>query len=183
MSILKACSSLVSAIKLKYDITNPDLDDSPKRMEKAWLEFLSGYNLEPAVILDKTFETDAAGIVVVSGIDFMSVCEHHLLPFTGTVAVGYMPSNNKVVGLSKIPRLVDCYAKRLQLQENLGNEIISAINTYLKPKGAGVIIKAQHYCTCFRGIKKPNAMMTTATLTGVFKEATVRQEFYEMLNL
>jgi GTP cyclohydrolase I len=183
LTILKACTSLVDAIKSKYELNSPDLIDSPARMEKAWTEFLSGYSQSPAVILNKTFKTDAAGIVVVSGIDFVSVCEHHLLPFIGTVSVGYMPKGNKVVGLSKIPRLVDCYSKRLQLQENLGNQIVSAINMHLNPLGAGCIIKAKHYCTNHRGVKKPNAVMTTATLTGIFKEATVRQEFYEMLKL
>jgi len=165
--------------------------ETPKRVSKMWDELLSGYDKDPQAILSKQFDVEGAeaddcggtanGIVVVKDIQFFSQCEHHLLPFYGKVSIAYLP-RDKVVGLSKMGRLVECYARRLQVQERLTRQIIDDIIKYLDPLGAMVVIEAEHMCMTMRGIQKPGSKTVTSRLYGTFKEsAAARAEVLEML--
>lgn len=169
---------------------NPGMDaaqarsmaDTPSRVIKSLLEQTEGYSQDPGQILERSFEQDFDEMIVVKDIDFTSLCEHHLLPFIGKATVGYVPTG-KVVGLSKIPRLVDCFAHRFQLQERMAVEIADAMETHLKPLGVGVIIEAKHQCMSCRGVKKPGASMVTSVLRGKFKaDPTVRAEFMKFVS-
>lgn len=163
------------------DPTRNGLKDTPARVVKAWAEMTDGYEQDPASILARTFDEHSDEMVLVTGIDFVSLCEHHILPFTGTAAVGYLPSSN-VVGLSKIPRLVHAYAHRLQVQERLTNQIATAITKHLQPHGCGVLITAHHSCMSCRGIRQANAQMTTSALHGSFRDdPQVRSEFLTLV--
>lgn len=157
-------------------------EQTPARVAKMWDELLKGYNDDPQAILSKQFdvqasaEKDTNGIVVVKDIEFYSQCEHHLVPFFGTVSIAYLPSQ-KVVGLSKFARLVECYARRLQVQERMTKQIIEAIMQYLEPKGAMVVVEAEHMCMTMRGIHKPGAKTITSRVTGIFESSQkARQE-------
>ncbi len=161
------------------DPTRGGLEETPKRVAKAWKEWCSGYDVDPASVL-KTFEDGAEGVdemVVVKDIPFYTHCEHHMAPFFGTATIAYLP-NKKIVGLSKLSRLLDIYAKRLQVQERLGCQIADAIMEHLGALGCGVVITARHLCMESRGIKKQGSETVTSALRGVFKEdAAVRAEF------
>lgn len=147
------------------------LADTPARMVRAMIEATKGYGEDPAAILARRFPADGYDeIVVVRGIDFASTCEHHLLPFVGKAAVAYLPGD-RIVGLSKLPRLVDCYARRLQVQERMTREIASAMVTHLSPRGVGVVIQARHLCCGVRGVRKPGAEMVTSAMLGRFRES------------
>jgi len=181
-------SDAVRAIRtlLKYigeDIEREGLKETPHRFLKAWDEMLYGYCQDPKDVI-KTFASMNDEMVVVTECSFTSLCEHHLLPFTGAACVGYLP-NGKVIGLSKIPRLVDIFAKRLQIQENLTALIADALfASELKPKGVGVVITATHMCMSCRGVKKQNAKMTTSALRGAFKDdPSTRAEFLSFLRV
>jgi len=141
--------------------------DTPMRYAKAMAELTQGYDVDIEHIMSRTFKEDYDEIVIVKDIGLVSLCEHHLLPFFGTCHVAYLP-NGKVLGLSKIVRLVRAYAQRLQIQERLTTEIADTIMQYLKPKGVGVIIEAQHMCMMIRGVKDMNATTTTSVMRGVF---------------
>lgn len=165
--------------------------ETPKRVSKMWDELLSGYDKDPQEILSKQFDVEGAeaddcggtanGIVVVKDIQFFSQCEHHLVPFFGTVSVAYLP-RDKVVGLSKFARLVECYSRRLQVQERLTKQLIDDIIKYLDPLGAMVVVEAEHMCMTMRGIQKPGTKTVTSRLYGTFKEsAAARAEVLEML--
>lgn len=164
---------------LKYIGEDPDregLVDTPKRVVKAFEEMTSGYAQNPKEILSKTFEQTYDEVIIVRGISFTSLCEHHLLPFTGTADVGYIPG--LVVGLSKIPRLVDCFARRLQMQERLSRQIAEAIQLHLNAQGVAVVIRGSHSCMGCRGVRKPEAEMVTSVMLGMFKDnASARSEF------
>lgn len=158
------------------------LAETPARVAKAWKEWCSGYDKNPADIL-KSFEDGAEGVdemVVVKNIPFYTHCEHHMAPFFGTATIGYLP-NKKIVGLSKLSRLLDIYAKRLQVQERLGCQIADAIMEHLGALGCGVVITARHLCMESRGICKQGSETSTSALRGLFKEdATVRAEFLQL---
>lgn len=163
------------------DPTRNGLQDTPKRVIKAITELTSGYAEDPATHLAVTFDDSCDQMVVVSGIRFVSMCEHHMLPFTGTASVGYLPDGN-VVGLSKLARVVDVYARRLQVQERMTEQIADAIETHLHPGGAGVVIRAHHSCMGLRGVRKPDAIMTTSSLRGIFKDdPRARAEFLDLV--
>ncbi len=171
---------------LKYIGENPDregLIDTPKRVIKSWSELYSGYSESPENILSTCFIDGACDeIVILKNIEFTSMCEHHILPFVGTVDIGYIP-NGKVVGLSKLARLVECFAKRLQIQEKMTSQISEAIKTNLNPKGVAVIVKAHHQCMSCRGIKKHQTMMITSSMIGIFRnDLNARQEFLSMVH-
>ena len=160
---------------------NPDregVQETPSRLVKAVTELCWGYDINPADYLDTTFPTNNVDQMIhVTGIEFVSVCEHHMLPFTGTAHVAYIP-NERVVGLSKIPRLVTAYAARLQIQENLTQQIADTLQDTLNPQGVGVTLTAHHNCMGIRGAKQPNAQMTTTALTGAFlHKPEVRSEY------
>lgn len=153
------------------------LADTPRRYVKALNELTSGYDADVAAILSTTFTEKCDEMVIVTGIQVESLCEHHVLPFTGTAVVGYIP-NGKVVGLSKLPRLVNAYARRLQVQERLTEQVADAMVTHLDPKGVGVVIRAHHACMGLRGVRQGRAMMTTSALKGAMREVPeARAEF------
>jgi GTP cyclohydrolase I len=165
---------------LGEDVKRDGLQDTPKRVVKAWLELTAGYELDPKKILGTTFDVEYDQMVMVKEIPFVSLCEHHVLPFTGTATVAYIP-RGRVVGLSKLARLVDAYGRRLQVQERMTKQIADAIQTHLDPAGVGVIIKGNHSCMALRGIQK-DATMVTSIVTGAFREEPeTRAEFLNLL--
>ena len=163
---------------LGEDPKREGLRETPARVVKAFVEMTTGYNEDPAKILSKEFGVaDYDEMIVVTGLAFWSLCEHHLLPFHGTATIGYIP-DKKVVGLSKLPRLVHCFARRLQIQEQLTSQIANAFQDNVKPKGCGVILEAGHLCMACRGVKTPG-MTKTSALRGVFKsQPETRAEFF-----
>lgn len=171
---------------LNYIGEDPNRDglvDTPARVLKALRELTSGYQQDPAVILDRTFDVAHDQLILVKDIGFHSLCEHHMLPFVGKAHVAYLPNAElgKVVGLSKIARLVEAFARRLQVQERLTNQIAHAIQEHLHPLGVGVIITAHHSCMGARGISKPEATMTTSCLLGVLRYSdAARNEFLDL---
>jgi len=158
------------------------LIDTPARMARAFAEFFSGYAQDPVEILQKTFE-EIEGydeMIVLRGVRFESHCEHHMAPIIGQAWVGYVP-DGRVVGISKLARVVDIYAKRLQIQEKLTAQIANTINDVLKPQGVAVVIKATHNCMTTRGIHKPGADLVTSRMLGCFRDNPLtRQEFLSM---
>ena len=165
------------------DSTRDGLKDTPKRVLKAWKEMTAGYFVDPADVLTTTFEQPHDELIILRGIEFHSTCEHHMLPFYGTATVGYIPSS-RVVGISKLARLVDCFARRLQIQERLTKQVADAIMANLKPLGVGVVMKAKHACMGCRGVMKPDADMVTSVTTGVLREdARARAEFLSLASM
>lgn len=166
------------------DPTREGLRDTPKRVAKAYHEFFAGYAINPHEILSRTFE-EVEGydeMVVLRDIEFESHCEHHMVPFTGRAHVAYLPSN-KVVGISKLARLVDAYSKRLQIQEKMTAQIATALNLVLQPKGVAVVVEAVHQCMTSRGVHKHGSIMQTSHMIGRFREdARTRQEFFSLLS-
>lgn len=157
------------------DPTREGLVDTPQRVVKALGEMTAGYGLDPSEILSTTFEADYDEMVVVSAIPFHSLCEHHMLPFSGHVTVAYIPEG-RVVGLSKIPRVVQAFGRRLQIQEGMTSQIAEAINDNLAPLGVGVIVTAHHSCMSLRGVGS-TGQMTTSTMLGAFRDnAEARNE-------
>ncbi len=159
------------------------LVDTPKRAAKA-MEFLTqGYSMDiDEVINNAMFPSDTDEMVIVKNIELYSMCEHHMLPFIGKCHVAYIP-NGKVIGLSKIARVVDVYARRLQIQENLTNEVANCIVEKTNAAGAAVIIEAQHMCMMMRGVQKQNSIMTTSCMLGAFRNSqSTRAEFLSLLN-
>lgn len=154
------------------------------RVLRMWSEMTVGYRMNPATILSKQFDEHGTDeLIVCSGIPFTSLCEHHLMPFTGVAAVGYLPSNGSVVGLSKLARLVDCYAQRLQLQERMTRQIAEAMILYLDPQATGVVIRAEHSCLSCRGAKKVGARFTTSAMLGRLRtDDKMRAEFFAIIN-
>ncbi len=162
------------------DPTSAGLVDTPDRVARAFTEMTAGYKMDPAKILSKTFEEQCDEIVILKGIAFHSTCEHHLLPFVGEAAIAYIPG--KVVGLSKLARLVDCFAQRLQMQERMTRQIAMALQEHLEAKGVGVIVEASHSCMGCRGVKKPDARMITSVCLGLFREdPKARSELMSLL--
>jgi len=146
------------------------LKQTPKRVVKSWGELYAGYHQKPSDILSTVFEDGACDeVVLLKEIAFSSMCEHHMLPFIGVAHIAYLPAG-KVVGLSKLARLTDCFAKRLQIQEKMTSQIADAIEEHLKPKGTAVIIEAHHQCMSCRGVGKQNTVMVTSAMRGVFRD-------------
>lgn len=167
------------------DIHREGLIDTPKRVVKAFEQYFSGYNEDPGELLSRTFE-EVDGydeMVVLRDIRMESHCEHHLAPFIGTVHIAYLP-NKRVVGISKLARLVDAYAKRLQIQEKLTAQIANTINDVLQPKGVAVVVEAQHQCMTTRGAHKPGVSMQTSQMLGIFRsDPRTRQEFLSLISM
>ena len=157
---------------------------SPERVAKAMLFCTNGYDLNPEEILRSAiFHEDYKQMVVVKDIEIYSLCEHHMLPFVGKAHVAYIP-NGTIVGLSKIPRVVDAYARRLQVQERLTQQIKDCIQQTLNPLGVAVVIEAQHMCMSMRGVQKQNSVTTTSDFTGAFmKDAKTREEFMRIIGV
>ena len=159
------------------------LSETPKRVVKSYKDFFSGYELDPREILSKKFkEVDGYDeMIILKNIRLESHCEHHMVPFIGNAHVGYLP-RKKVVGLSKLARLVEVFAKRLQIQEKLTAQIANAIDEVLQPKGVGVIIEASHLCVATRGIHKPDSKMVTSRMLGSFRnDQATRKEFLDLV--
>lgn len=176
----KAYASIISAIG--EDLNRPGIKDTPKRAAKAFQYLCKGYQEDLDTIVNGAiFPSDNDEMVIVKDIELYSLCEHHLLPFIGRAHVAYLPSG-KVVGLSKIARIVDMFARRLQIQENLTKEIADAIMQVTDAKGVGVIIEAKHMCMMMRGVEKQNSVMKTSIMLGRFRESPqTRSEFLALV--
>ncbi len=159
------------------------LERTPERVARMYTELLSGYRVDPLKIInDALFEVSYDEMVIVRDIEFYSMCEHHMLPFMGRAHVAYLPSG-RVIGLSKIPRIVDVFAHRLQVQERMTRQIADFLNDSLMPKGVGVVVEGLHLCTMMRGVKKHNARMTTSAVHGAFRRSlATRQEFFDNIS-
>lgn len=165
------------------DPNREGLKNTPDRVARMYSELLSGYSEEPARIINNAlFQVDYDEMVLVRDIEFYSLCEHHMLPFVGRAHVAYIP-NGKVIGLSKIPRIVDMYARRLQIQERMTREIADFIKETLEPHGVAVVVEAMHLCAMMRGVQKHDARMTTSAMLGSFRaNMATRQEFLDNIS-
>jgi GTP cyclohydrolase I len=162
------------------DPNRDGLRDTPRRVAAALREMTSGYHQEPGRILSTTFQVDYREIVILRRLHFTSLCEHHLMPFAGTCSLGYIPAG-QVVGLSKLARLVSCFAHRLQIQERMTAEIAEALWEHLRPRGVGVVVAARHCCMGCRGVRKPSAQMVTRSLLGELRDdPQTRMEFLRL---
>jgi GTP cyclohydrolase I len=168
---------------LGEDPRREGLRETPRRFEKAMRFLTSGYEMDlKELVGNAVFHEKSDGIVIVRDIELFSLCEHHLLPFFGRAHVAYLPAG-KVIGLSKIPRIVDAFARRLQVQERLTNEVGNALAELLQPKGVAVVVEAAHMCMMMRGVEKQRSMTTTSFMQGEFlQSASLRQEFLSLLN-
>ncbi len=171
---------------IRWTGDNPDRDgllNTPARLARAYEEYFRGYNEDPETILSTTFEETEGydEMIILRGIRFESHCEHHIAPIIGRAWVAYIP-DGRVVGISKLARIVEVYAKRLQIQEKMTAQIANAINNVLQPQGVGVIIRAEHYCMTARGIMKPGTDLVTSRMLGIFRSnAATRQEYLSMV--
>jgi GTP cyclohydrolase I len=165
------------------DIEREGLLRTPERVAKAYQELLSGYRTDPLDLLNEAiFEVSYDEMVIVRDIEFYSLCEHHMLPFLGRAHVAYLPKG-KVIGLSKIPRIVDMFARRLQVQERMTKQIADLVDELLHPKGVAVVIEGLHLCSVMRGVKKHDARMTTSSMSGAFRtNLPTRQEFLDNIS-
>ena len=169
-------------VELGEDPDRQGLKATPDRVARALRELTSGYGVKPEdVIADAVFDQDYDEMVVVKDVDFYSLCEHHMLPFFGHVHVGYLPKG-KVVGLSKIPRLIEVFSHRLQIQEQMTREIAEALNGALAPRGVGVVVEARHLCMEMRGVEIPGGRMMTSCMLGTFRrDPRTRAEFLDLV--
>ena len=167
--------------RLGDDPSREGLQDTPQRMAKS-LEFLThGYSLSPAeVVNDALFTVEYDEMVIVKDIEMFSLCEHHLLPFYGKVHIAYLPKG-RVIGLSKLPRLVDVFARRLQVQERLTKQLADAIQEIIQPQGVGVVIEARHLCMMMRGVEKQHSAAVTSAMLGAFRQQETRNEFLSLM--
>ncbi len=180
MKMEQIFSELITAVG--EDIGREGLVDTPKRAAAAFRYLNSGYNQTLEKVLNEAiFEADTEDMVIVRNIELYSLCEHHLLPFIGKCHVGYLPQG-KVIGLSKVARIVEMYSRRLQIQERLTKQIADAIQTAVDPRGVAVVVEAKHLCMMMRGVEKQNSVMTTSTMLGLFRERiSTRSEFLNLL--
>ena len=163
------------------DITREGLVKTPERASKAMKFLTEGYEMDPKQILQSAmFTEDYNEMVIVKDIELYSLCEHHMLPFFGKAHIAYIP-NGHIVGLSKIPRVVDVFSRRLQVQERLTEQILDCINDTLQPEGVAVVIEASHMCMMMRGVQKQNSTTTTSGFRGSFKETDTRNEFLKLI--
>ncbi|DAC28057.1 MAG TPA: GTP cyclohydrolase I FolE [Candidatus Poseidoniaceae archaeon] len=168
---------------LETDYQREGLLETPDRVIDSWDEIFSGYTMNPEAILSSTFNGEGYdGIVLLKDIEFHSTCEHHLQPFNGKAHIAYIPID-RIVGISKLSRIVECHARRLQNQERITKNIADDLEQYLAPLGCAVIIEAAHGCMRCRGVKQANAIMTTSAMRGVFfDKAEARQELFQLIN-
>ncbi len=156
---------------------------TPERVTRMYAELTAGYQVDPVKLVNgAVFDVEDSGMVIVKDIEFYSLCEHHLLPFFGRATVAYLPQG-RVIGLSKIPRIVEMYARRLQVQERMTRQIADFINELLQPRGVAVVVEALHLCTMMRGVRKHDARMTTSAMLGGFRtNIATRQEFLDNIS-
>ncbi len=178
--IVAATTALLESIG--EDTGREGLLATPGRVARAWAELTSGYRVDPVKLInDAIFVVDHDDMVIVRDIAFHSLCEHHLLPFVGRAHVAYIP-RGRIVGLSKIPRIVDMYARRLQVQERMTRQIADFLSSVLTPHGVAVVVEGMHFCSVMRGVKKHEASMTTSSMLGTFREnPAARSEFHVLL--
>jgi GTP cyclohydrolase I len=165
-----------------YEATLEEITHTPQRLYKMYAELLEGYKQSPEEILSKRFPSSKEDMIIIKDIEFVSLCVHHWLPFTGVAHVGYIPDHKEVVGLSKIPRLVHCFARRFQIQEQMTSEIADALYKILKPKGCIVITEARHLCSEIRGVQTRSAMVVSA-IRGCFEAPEIRSEFLKLVKI
>jgi GTP cyclohydrolase I len=167
-------------VAIGEDPQREGLQRTPQRVARAYMELLAGYRIDPIELLnDALFEVAYDDMVIVRDIEFYSLCEHHMIPFLGRAHVAYIP-RGKVIGLSKIPRIVDMFARRLQVQERMTRQIANLINELIHPQGVAVVLEGLHLCSMMRGVKKHDARMTTSTMLGLFRRSlATRQEFLD----
>ena len=186
-------SKIIESLKKKYEVILEEIGEDPKRegllktperVAKAMQYLTHGYHIDPSEILKSAmFAEDYNQMVLVKDIELYSLCEHHMLPFFGKAHIAYIP-NGHIVGLSKIPRIVDAFSRRLQVQERLTNEIRDCIEETLKPKGVAVVIEAKHLCMQMRGVQKQNSVTTTSAFSGAFMESEkTRAEFMNLISV
>lgn len=169
-------------IELGEDINREGLEKTPLRVAKAMQYLTHGYHVDPKEILKSAiFNEDYKEMVIVKDIELYSMCEHHMIPFFGKAHIAYIP-NGKICGLSKIPRVVDAFARRLQVQERLTMEIRDCIDEVLSPLGVAVVVECHHLCLQMRGVQKQNSVTTTSAFVGEFEKQTTRQEFISLLS-
>jgi GTP cyclohydrolase I len=175
---------------LRYIGEDPEregLQDTPARVVRAWDELTEGYEQNPEAILERDFDGGQYDeMIALPYVEFHSTCEHHLLPFSGYAHIAYLPArkNPRVVGLSKMARLVDCFARRLQIQEKMTREIACAMSKHLRPAGVAVVVQAKHLCMSCRGVKKHKGVMVTSSMIGAFrKSVATRNEFFRLVDL
>jgi len=173
------CATRDILLAIGEDVTREGLLDTPARVARAYAELTAGYHVDPVrLINDAVFDVNYDEMVIVRDIDFYSLCEHHLLPFLGQADVAYIP-DGKVIGLSKIPRIVEMFARRLQVQERMTRQIAEFLDETLHPLGVAVVVEGLHMCAAMRGVKKANARMVTSAMLGSFKvNPTTRNEFF-----
>ena len=182
---------VTDSIKQKYqaiidsigeDTNRQGLQKTPERAAKAMQYLTQGYQADAEEVLKSAlFDEDYSEMVIVKDIELYSLCEHHILPFFGKAHIAYIP-NGKIVGLSKLPRIVDIFARRLQVQERLTDQIVNIINKVLKPQGVAVVIEASHMCMMMRGVQKQNSVTTTSAFRGAFKNLETRNEFLKLIS-
>ncbi|CAN5163179.1 GTP cyclohydrolase I FolE [soil metagenome] len=167
---------------LGEDVSREGVLKTPERAAKAMQFLMQGYSANPEQVLrDAMFREDYDEMVVVKDIELYSLCEHHMLPFFGKAHIGYIP-NGYIVGLSKLPRVVDVFARRMQVQERLTHDILECINNTIKPQGVAVVIEAQHMCMMMRGVQKQNSVTTTSGFRGQFEKIETRNEFLKLIS-
>lgn len=175
--------ALLDELATQATIDPEVLENTPGRVADAFEELFCGYGQDPDAILARVFDSDTDEMVAVIDIPVFSTCEHHMLPFIGKAHVAYIP-DGKIVGISKIPRLIECFARRLQLQERLTNDVADEFMRCIKPKGMGIIVIAEHTCMTTRGVNKPGTKTVTSAMRGLFKEDDkTRNEFLELVKL
>jgi len=179
--IVKSVEHILESIG--EDPEREGLERTPERVARAYDELLSGYRTDPIELLNEAiFEVSYDEMVLVRDIEYYSLCEHHMLPFLGRAHVAYLP-NGKVIGLSKIPRIVDMFARRLQVQERMTSQIADLLNELLHPQGVAVVVEGLHLCSVMRGVKKHGARMTTSSMLGAFRNSMpTRQEFLDNIS-
>lgn len=166
---------------LKFESDEDCIENTPERITNMYFnELLAGYKQNPEEILKKRFEAENNEMIIIKDISFVSLCAHHWLPFMGKCSIGYIPKDKKLVGLSKLPRLVNCFSRRFQIQENMTSEIANALYTILKPEGCIVVCEAEHLCAKIRGIQNDGVKMVTSAVRGCFQEKEVKDEFLEL---
>lgn len=175
--------AVLKELASRGDVDPEVMENTARRVAKSYRELYCGYGQDPKEILSRTFISDASEMVCVLHIPVFSTCEHHMLPFVGKAHVAYIPEG-KIVGISKIPRLIECFARRLQLQERLTDDVADALMEHVNPKGVGVVIAAEHLCMTTRGVSKPGTKTVTSAMRGLFREdSKTRNEFFELIKL
>jgi len=167
---------------LGEDVTREGMLKTPQRVERSLRFLTSGYSMDPRTVINGAlFQAESSEMVVLTGIEFYSLCEHHMLPFFGTASIGYVPGD-KILGLSKFARVIDVFARRMQVQERMTSQIADALEEILQPQGVAVVTRASHLCMMMRGVEKQGSMTVTSAMRGIFRnDARTRQEFMQAI--